>query len=387
MGVTSKTTVQFLSRKASVESFTSAVSLHSHTMHSEESLEVIPHYAARVPYLSKAIRRSQLEHLQKHGRPFHFGTAFWTPPLAPRQAYRLEEKQINRKLQLPALISLTDHDDIRAGALLRVMDRFRSAPISLEWTIPFGPTFFHLGIHNLPEANASSIFERLRSFSGHPVHYRLPELLEMLYQYGDVLVVLNHPLWDEKRIGVDAHRETLQQLLEKCSCWIHALELNGLRSRDENRQVLAFARKWDIPAISGGERHGREPNAILNLSYGSTFEAFVHEIRRERVSRVLFMPQYREPLKLRVLQTILDIVRDYPENAPGRRSWTDRIFYRNPETGEVLAYSDIWKHNGPRYPRHVVRAVKFLEWRGVRSALRLALSDEGSVWADPEAQI
>ena len=70
----------------------------------------------------------------------------------------------------------------------------------------------------------------------------------------------------------------------------------------------------NIPVVSGGDRHGREPNAILNLSRAATFPNSCTEIRRERLSHVVFMPQYHDPLKMRVLQTMVDVVRDYPEN-------------------------------------------------------------------------
>ena len=73
---------------------------------------MVPQYTAKVPYLGEAIRHQELEYHRKKRKRFSFGDAFWTPPLAPRQAYRLEEKQIQRKFKLPALISLTDHDDI-----------------------------------------------------------------------------------------------------------------------------------------------------------------------------------------------------------------------------------------------------------------------------------
>ena len=143
---------------------------------------------------------------------------------------------------------------------------------------------------------------------------------------------MNHPLWDEKGIGDERHRSALKDLLAGYRPILHALELNGLRSWHENKQVVAMGRELNMPVVSGGDRHGREPNAILNLSRGATFAEFVHEVRRERLSYVVFMPQYREPLKMRVLQTMVDVVREYPENFAGRRAWADRVFYRDPQT-------------------------------------------------------
>jgi hypothetical protein len=165
------------------------------------------------------------------------------------------------------------------------------------------------------------------------------------------------------------------------------LELNGLRSWDENKQVIALGRQVGLPLVSGGDRHGREPNAILNLSRTLDFPGFAHEIRHERVSHVTFMPQYHEPLKLRILQTMIDVVRDYPENFEGRRSWRDRVFYRDPESSAVIPLGTIWNDGGPLVVRHFIAAMRLLEWRGVRSALRLALDDRSVVWSDQEAAI
>lgn len=388
MPVTARTTVQFVWQEATIgRDFRAGVSLHSHTMYSKESLDMVPRYTAKVPYLGRAIREQEAEYSAKKGRSFDFGHAYWTPPLAPRQAYRLEEKQIQRQLELPALVSITDHDDIQAGTLLRVLDRFRRIPVSVEWTIPFGPTFFHLGVHNLPPGESAAIMEQFADYTANPVERRLAELLALLNSYPDVLLVLNHPCWDEKGIGAMNHRETLLQLIERHGHFVHALELNGIRAWHENREVVRLAREKDMPLISGGDRHGREPNAILNLSRATTFADFVQEIRRDRASHVVFMPQYREPIKLRVLQTMVDVVRDYPENAPGRRTYADRVFYCDPLSGTTVTLKQVWNDGGPRIIRHFIAAMRLLEWRGVQSALKIALNDRRTVWADQQAAV
>ncbi|MBV8549715.1 MAG: hypothetical protein JOY54_00320 [Acidobacteriaceae bacterium] len=388
MPVTAQTTFQFFWHEHSVsKQFRAGVSLHSHTMYSEESLDMVPRYTARVPYLGSAIRREEAKYSARNAKDFDFGHAFWTPPLAPRQAYRLEEKQIQRKFELPALVSLTDHDDIQAGTLLRVLDRFRKAPISTEWTIPFGPTFFHLGVHNLPAGEAGAIMDRLARYTAGEATDSLGELLHVLNGYADVLLVLNHPYWDEKGIGAAEHEQLLFRLIQEHGKFFHALELNGLRSWRENRQVIRLGRESNLPLISGGDRHGREPNAILNLARSATFVEFIQEVRYEGFSHVVFMPQYHEPLKLRVLQTMVDVVRDYPENAPGRRTWADRVFYRDPITGAPSPISQIWNDGGPRIVKHFIAAMRLLEWRGVRSALRIALDDKATVWSDQQAAL
>jgi hypothetical protein len=105
------TSYQFLWKEPDVSRrFRSGVSLHSHTLHSEESLDILPRHLGRIPILRKTLDAC-----------VDYTQAFWTPPLSPRQAYRLEEKQINRRFQLPGLVSLSDHDDLRAGTSLRVL--------------------------------------------------------------------------------------------------------------------------------------------------------------------------------------------------------------------------------------------------------------------------
>lgn len=339
---------------------------------------MVPRYTGRVPYLGGAIRRQEVEYHQRTKQSFDFGHAFWTPPLAPRQAFRLEEKQIQRKLHLPALVSLTDHDDIRAGTQLHLLDCFAKSPISTEWTIPFSGTFFHLGVHNMPAALAAGIMQDLARFTAEPHAEKLAGLLEMLNAHPGILLVLNHPLWDEKGVGSGQHVQILGRLLNSHGHHFHALELNGLRGWDENHQVTALGRRTGLPLVSGGDRHGREPNAILNLSRALNFVELVHEIRYERVSHVVFMPQYHEPLRLRILQTMIDVVRDYPENFVGRRTWADRVFYRDPATEVAVPLGLIWQDGGPMIVKQFVAAMRALEWRGVRSALRLALHEPSS---------
>ena len=124
----SETTIQlpWQNRRVHPE-FRAGVSLHSHTMYSEESLQMVPRYTGKVPLLADAVRGASHQFKKRKREELDFSRAFWTPPLPPRQAYRLEQKQIQNTLQLPALVSLTDHDNIHAGAQLRVLSDFCEA--------------------------------------------------------------------------------------------------------------------------------------------------------------------------------------------------------------------------------------------------------------------
>jgi hypothetical protein len=382
------TPIQFLWRDRGISrEFQAGVSLHSHTMYSEESLAMVPHYCSKVPYLGAAIRRHTHEYNLAKSDRLDFGRAFWTPPLTPRQAHRLEEKQIQSAFGLPGFVSLTDHDDIRAGSHLQLLERFSHAPVSTEWTVPFGPTYFHLGVHNMPAANATAIMDELKAFTANPQETRLGGLFSMLTAYPDVLLVLNHPLWDEKKIGVSEHAQVLGRLVERHGRSFHALELNGLRTWNENRQVIWLGRQVGLPVVGGGDRHGLEPNAIVNLTRGRNLVEFIHEVRYARFSHTVFMPQYHEPLKLRVLQTMVDVVRDYPDNFEGRRLWSDRVFFRPYRDAEPIPIASVWKMGGPPVVRQFIGAMRLIERRSVRSALRVALNDRASVWSDQEVAV
>jgi hypothetical protein len=370
-----KTNLHYLWRdRRAAHSYRTGVSLHSHTSHSQESMALIPRYVAAVPAAARAIRGQATKYRARTGRELDFGRAFWRPPLAPREAYDLESRQIEG-LDLDPLVSLSDHDDIQAGALLSVVEP--AVPVSVEWTIPFGPSFFHMGVHNLPHGQAPAIMADLAALTAETsvktARARLGELLAMLDQTPEVLIVLNHPMWDEARIGALSHAQLLGTFLERYGDRIHALELNGLRPWSENSRVMWVAEHTGHALISGGDRHGLEPNANLNLTNAATFAEFVGEIREDRVSDVLFMPHYREPVSLRMIETIFDIVREYPEFPLGRRHWSDRVFYTH-DDGRVLPLSASWKGNEPWPVKCFLGGLRAIKNQPVRHFLRMALS-------------
>jgi len=367
-----KTSLHWSWRNPAAEKcYRTGVSLHSHTLYSEESLAFVPRYTAGLPIAAHAIAGQAERYKTLTGRDLDFSRAFWRPPLGPREAYDLETKQIEA-LGLDALVSLSDHDDIQAGSQLAVLEAHQ--PISVEWTIPFGPSFFHMGVHNLPAEHAPAIMTELQSFTAQPVRSRFAELLAWLDGFGQTLIILNHPMWDEARIGVVEHAQLLGRVIERYGEHIHALELNGLRPWKENQRVIWLAEQSGHVLVSGGDRHGLEPNANLNLTNAQSFAEFVAEIRQDRISEVLFMPQYREPLKLRMIETMCDIVRDYPEFPIGRRRWNERVFYRQ-DDGVVRPLAAIWQRTEPWPVQWFLGGLRAIMSRQVRTALRLALAD------------
>jgi hypothetical protein len=354
--------------------FETGVSLHSHTSYSEENLNLIPRYVANFPLIGSAMRRHEQEYRASHGgHPIDYSRGFWTPPFPPREAWHLEAGQME-KLGLRPLVSLTDHDSIAAPLALSLAEPALEAPVSVEWSIPYGPTFFHVGVHNLPAADAPRVMAELAAYTQKPRRALLGELLETLGRDPSTLLVLNHPLWDEARIGATEHARVLGSLLERHGAQFHALELNGLRGWRENQAVIRLASESGHPLISGGDRHGSEPNATINLTNARSFAEFVEEVRLHRHSEVAFLPQYFEPLRCRVLQVMMDVVKDYPEHPQGRRTWDDRVFYRYPD-GRVRPVSEIFAGKVPRIVRQFVWSMRVIESKSVRSALRIALSE------------
>ncbi len=146
--------------------FITGVSLHSHTNQSRETLDFIAELSTDWGVLQPIMRWAEQRSQRLSGIHPDYARSYWTPPLTPRLAFDLERNQIENKLQIPALVSLTDHDDINAPLLLRSVSSARHIPVSVEWTVPFHETAFHLGIHNLPSASAVIWMDRLRRIHG-----------------------------------------------------------------------------------------------------------------------------------------------------------------------------------------------------------------------------
>src|SRR5579862_3942812 len=242
----------------SARRFSTGVSLHGHTMHSEECLSFLPRYLHQAPGISQIVRG-----YERGPEAVDFARAYWTPPLSPASALRVERKQIEN-MDLRSLVSLTDHDDIEAGMSLQVAADPREVPVSVEWTVPYQRSIFHLGIHNLPAGNAREWMLVFANFTAAPDERLLPGILRDLTTIPDVLVVLNHPFWLEEGIEQADHDRALPRLLIECLEQLHAFELNGTRRWNENRKVIGLARDYGRPLISGGDRHACEPSACIN---------------------------------------------------------------------------------------------------------------------------
>jgi hypothetical protein len=332
------------------------VSLHCHTEHSKEMLDFIPHYAEKLPIISHFWKKERDKYQEEQGKGIDFSTAFWSPPLTPHDVYRIEKEQIN-SAGLEAIVSLSDHDSIDGNLMVNEHTENSKAPISLEWTVPFEYGFFHVGVHNLPKETAVDITKTLLDYTfteeNHGVE-RLNELFAMLSEMRGVLVILNHPLWDIEIVGKERHEVLLKNFIKEHGRWIHAFEINGFRSWSENKAVIEMAEALGIPIATGGDRHGCKPNTVINLTSSRTFEEFADEIRVEKRSEVVLMPEYRQPLHSRQLQSFSEILKLYPEFPDGRRKWFDRVYFDTGDGHGVRQLSVHWKRGGPTWLRWAI---------------------------------
>jgi hypothetical protein len=364
-----RTQIHFLPPHRSViRAFRTGVSLHSHTECSQEELSGLPRHLERMPVVSHFLRREMERYRAKTGQPVDFSKAYWRGPLDARSAHDLERKQIEQ-LDLPAIVSLTDHDNIDAGLQLQCKLGVSDAPVSVEWTVPFEQTYFHVGVHNMAAHQAQTLMQRMAAYTRQPAPEALGHLLEEFDADRSVLIVFNHPLWDMAGIGHEFTRAATARFLKLYGPRIHALEINGLRSWQENLGVVHLAQESGHPVVSGGDRHGLEPNATINLTRAVNFAQFAQEIREERTSDIAILPQYGEPLYLRHLLTAWDAVREHPQLA--RRCWIARVFVRC-DDGIERPLSHIWTEGAPRWIDPCLNIIGVLASAPFRTVGRLA---------------
>jgi hypothetical protein len=350
-------------------SFRAAVSLHAHTSYSRETLSDLPAYTRQIPVIGQRLTR-RLGGRRRSAEPtVDLTKGWWNPPASPRVVFESEAAQIDQRFGLDSMVSITDHDDIAAGIELQTLFAARRAPVSVEWTVPYAEGYFHLGVHHLPQNSAVEWLSRLSAFTGGRRGETIRDLLDALHRVGS-LVVFNHPWWDLAAIGERLHALRLRQFIDAYQPWLHAVEINGYRSRAENSRVRLLASERRLPLVAGGDRHGLAPNALLNLTRASSFAEFVAEVR-DGVSHVVVMPEYQLPVGFRVLACVRDVLASHRVPASGRQPWTHRVSCEC--DGEMRSLSSCWPRGGPLWIRSSVAAFIMLSSRPLRPLVGRAL--------------
>lgn len=360
------------------------VSLHCHTQHSKEMLDFVPHYAEKIPIVSYFWARQSKIYEQDESINPDFSTGYWSPPLTDEEVYKSEQNQIN-KVGLDAIVSITDHDNIEANLNINKTTANEHAPISMEWTVPFEYGFFHVGVHNLPKENALEISQKLLDYTyaqENASNEQLHEVFAMLDALPEVLVVLNHPLWDIEMVGKERHEILLKSFLKEHGKWIHAFEINGFRKWSENKAVIELAESLNIPLVTGGDRHGCQPNTVINLTNSKTFAEFAEEIRVDKHSEVALLPEYKQPLHSRQLSSFAEILKEYPEFPEGRRQWYDRVHFDIGDGNGVRPVANFCFYGGPIWFRCAMKVLGFAGSHRLRPLFRLAMKRKDRVPKD-----
>jgi predicted metal-dependent phosphoesterase TrpH len=208
--------------------------------------------------------------------------------------------------------AITDHDEYAGSLALRRSrtDLDGRAAIGEEVSMWYRGHLFHLGVSGLPENGIEETHRRIQSAARGGRH---DELFETLAASG-CLVVLNHPLvfW-----GPGPGKIPIPDLLTRYGWAIHALEVNGMRRREENDDVLELARQWRKPVVGGGDSHLLVAGSVICVSRAASFQEFIAEVKDGR-SVPLVKSEYFAPLRWKLFLRVLFFMSRYRQIASFR---------------------------------------------------------------------
>ena len=285
-----------------------AVSLHNHSCHSVEKLAALNQVVklAFMRPLSGVLKRS----FGLGGvSDLNYAEITFNPPYSPEDVYHMEAAAAANWGFDGVHLAITDHDEFAGSlALLRRRpDLDGRIALSEELSLWFHGHLFHLGVNHMPESAVEETHSRIQAAARSG---RYGELFETLAASG-CLVVLNHPLvaW-----APGAEKIPVTELLSRYGWAIHALEVNGMRSREENDRVLELARHWRKPVVGGGDSHLLVASSVLSLSQAASFKGFVAEVK-EGHAVPFVSPDYFAPLKWKLFLRVLFFISRYRQIA------------------------------------------------------------------------
>ncbi|HEY6339202.1 MAG TPA: PHP-associated domain-containing protein [Candidatus Sulfotelmatobacter sp.] len=285
-----------------------SVSLHNHSCHSVEKLAAL-NQVVKLAYMRPLSSILQRAFGLGGVSDLNYAEITFNPPYTPEEVYQMEAAAAANWGFDGVHLAITDHDEFAGSlALLRSRpDLDGRVAVSEELSLWFQGHLFHLGVSGLPESEVEETHSRMQAAARGG---RYDELFETLAASG-CLVVLNHPLvaWEPK---VDAIPVT--ELLSRYGWAIHALEVNGMRPREENDRVLELARQWRKPVVGGGDSHLLVASSVTSLSRAATFKDFIAEVKDGHA--VPFVtPDYFAPLKWKLFLRVLFFISRYRQIA------------------------------------------------------------------------
>jgi predicted metal-dependent phosphoesterase TrpH len=285
-----------------------AVSLHNHSCHSVEKLAAL-NQVVKLRFM-QPLKGTLQRSFGLDGVPdLNYAEITFTPPYTPEDVYQIESAAAALWGFNGVHLAITDHDEF-AGSL--ALQRGRAdlngrVALSEELSLWYQGHLFHLGVSGMPESEIDDTHARIQSAARGG---RYDELFETLAASG-CLVVLNHPLiaWAPGPESIP-----ITDLLTRYGWAIHALEVNGMRRREENDRVLELARQWRKPVVGGGDSHLLVAGSILSLSQAASFKDFIAEVK-DGHSVPFVTPEYFAPLKWKLFLRVLFFMSHYRQIA------------------------------------------------------------------------
>ncbi len=230
--------------------FAYAVSPHNHSNHSIETMGFL-NQVVKLRFMRPFRGLLQAAFGLAGIADLNYAEISYRSPLTVEEVFLTESANAGSLGFAGVHLGITDHDEV-AGSMELMREHPEEAhrnPLGEEISIYFDDYLFHIGVTGMPVAGAEELHAGLQLAAR---ERRLDDLFEMLRSSGS-LVVFNHPLvpW-----GMDVGRLFPAEVLVDRFGWaIHALEFNGLRSREENDRVLELARRVGKPVVGGGDSH------------------------------------------------------------------------------------------------------------------------------------
>jgi len=285
-----------------------AVSLHNHSHYSVEKLAAL-NQVVKLGFMRPLSGILQSSFGLGGVSDLNYAHVTFNPPYTPEDVYQMEAAAAATWGFHGVHLAITDHDEF-AGSLALMRNRpdlTGRLALSEELSLWFQGHLFHLGVSHLPESAVEETHIRMQAAARGG---RYDELFETLAASG-CLVVLNHPLiaWAK-----GAETIPITDLLSRYGWAIHALEVNGMRTREENDRVLELARHWRKPVVGGGDSHLLVASSILSLSRAATFKDFIAEVKDGHA--VPFVtPDYFAPLQWKLFLRVLFFISRYRQIA------------------------------------------------------------------------
>ena len=289
----------------SAQEFAYVVSPHNHSSHSIESMGFL-NQVVKLRFMRPFRGLLQAAFGLAEIADLNYADIYYRSPLTVEDVLLTESASAAALGFAGVHLGITDHDEV-AGSLELLRAHPEEAhrnPLGEEISIYFDDYLFHLGVTGMPAEGIEQLHAALQAAAR---ERRLDDLFEMLRASGS-LVVFNHPLvpWGKN----PGRKIPAEALLSRYGWAIHALEYNGMRSREENDRVLELARHTGKPVVGGGDSHLLLASSVLSLTQAASYQEFAEEVKEGRAVS-LVLPTYFAPLSWKIFLRVLYFIAHY----------------------------------------------------------------------------